>query len=120
MHLLLSASILEHPEALEVNDSTFAQEVLAAKGPVAVLVYGGCEACSEDVRIFNELASVARTKATFAKIDLDNSPQACAKLGVSKCPTVLVVTGGSAAQERLYNVTDPGKIKAFIGRHTLP
>lgn len=102
-----------------VDDGDFTEAVFASEKPVAVLVFGGCEKCADEVRIFSTLArEYVGKRVKFVRVNKDDSPKSCKVLGVKECPRVCVVTqkGISVADEKV-DVTDGNELRSFIDRH---
>lgn len=106
--------------ALAVDDQTYQREVEeAGDQTVVILVWGGCEACAADARMFDSIAvSVCAPDVKFVKINKDKSPRSAERLGVTKCPTVKLVKRGVVSQDKLEGVTDERQILTFIINRT--
>jgi hypothetical protein len=104
------------PELTVVDDSNFNTEVLQAKLPVFVLVYGGCDACLAQLDIFRQMTDVCGSKkAKFVRLNKDESPRACHDLlNVSECPAVLTVVNGQVRKDRLGESATPRSLLAYF------
>lgn len=102
--------------ALAVDDQTYQREVEeAGDQTVVILVWGGCEACAADARIFDGVAaSVCAADLKFVKINKDKSPRSAERLGVTECPTIKLVKRGVVRPDKLEGVTDERKILTFV------
>ena len=101
-----------------LDDRNFTSEVFGTKEPVAVLVFGGCEKCAEEVRIFDSLAhEYTGQPIKFVRISKDESPRSCKMLNVEECPRVCVVTstGITVAGDKV-DVTRTDDLRSFIDR----
>lgn len=86
-------------KALEVTDSTFAQEVLQSQQPVLVDFWAvWCGPCRAVAPIVEELAGEYEGKLKVMKLDVDNNPQTAATYGVQSIPTLLVFKDGKPAE----------------------
>jgi thioredoxin 1 len=86
-------------KALEVTDSTFAQEVLQSSQPVLVDFWAvWCGPCRAVAPIVEELAGDYEGKLKVMKLDVDNNPQTAVAYGVQSIPTLLVFKDGKPAE----------------------
>jgi thioredoxin len=81
---------------LDVDDATFEREVLGADGPVAVDFWAPwCRPCDSVTAILEELERRdAAGRLTFAKLDIDSSPESAARFDVLSIPAVIVFENG--------------------------
>lgn len=77
-----------------LTDDSYGYEVTAKKGRVIVLVYGGCENCSKEVRVFDELAGSICGTTRFARINKDSSPEFVSQFKIDDCPRFLLFEDG--------------------------
>jgi thioredoxin 1 len=86
-------------KALEVTDSTFAQEVLQSTQPVLVDFWAvWCGPCRAVAPIVEELAGEYEGKLKVMKLDVDDNPQTAMAYGVQSIPTLLVFKDGKPAE----------------------
>ena len=86
-------------KALEVTDSTFAQEVLQSSQPVLVDFWAvWCGPCRAVAPIVEELAGDYEGKLKVMKLDVDDNPQTAVAYGVQSIPTLLVFKDGKPAE----------------------
>jgi len=85
----------------EVDDTTFAREVLEAGRPVVVDFWAPwCGPCKAIEPALDELAQ--RTSAVdFVKLDIEASPQTAQRYGVLSLPTVILFADGEP-RETVY------------------
>lgn len=95
------------------TDASFAQEVLNARQPVIVLVFGGCEKCAAEIPVFEQLAAEYAGRVKFVRINKDDSPEACKKLGVTDCPAFVFLSKTSRSN-LLKKEVDKAELKQFI------
>ena len=107
-------------KALEVTDSTFAQEVLQSNQPVLVDFWAvWCGPCRAVAPIVEELAGDYEGKLKVMKLDVDNNPQTAVAYGVQSIPTLLVFKGGQEV-DRIVGVQPKAAIAARLERHAAP
>jgi thioredoxin 2 len=82
-------------EVLEVTDSRFDEQVLASPLPVLLDVWAPwCVPCRGMEPVIEELASSLSGRVRVAKLNVDRSPEAAARLRIQGVPTVIVFKGG--------------------------
>jgi hypothetical protein len=102
-----------------LDDGDFSAEVFASSDPVAILVFGGCEKCAEEVCLFDALArEYVGSPLKFVRVNKDDSPRSCETLGVKDCPRVCIVSPrGIAISDEGTDVTDGAQLRLFIAAH---
>jgi len=84
---------LEKP--IDIDDKAFDDKVLKASVPVLVDFWAPwCGPCRAVAPILDELAKEYKGKVTFARLNVDESPQNASKYGISAIPTLLIFKEG--------------------------
>jgi thioredoxin 2 len=80
---------------VEVTDARFEDEVLASPLPVLLDVWAPwCVPCRGMEPVIEELASSLAGRVRVAKLNVDRSPEATARLRIQGVPTVIVFKDG--------------------------
>ena len=80
---------------VEVADGRFEEQVLASPLPVLLDVWAPwCVPCRGMEPVIEELASSLSGRVRVAKLNLDRSPQAAARLRIQGVPTVILFKDG--------------------------
>jgi thioredoxin 1 len=83
----------------EVTDDTFEHEVLAAERPVVIDFWAPwCGPCKAVAPILAQLAEDHAGQVEFAKLNIDENPEAAARYGVLSIPTAILFEGGEARE----------------------
>lgn len=108
-----SGKILYH-----IGDSDFDQ-FLKAKKDMAVDFYADwCGPCKIMSPIFNEVANEISSKVSFAKVNVDDSPNTAEKFSIMGVPTVLYFKSGSLVDKTVGAIPKNAfrnKIKEIYG-----
>jgi thioredoxin 1 len=84
-----------------VNDGSFADEVLAAAGPVLVDFWAGwCRPCSALEPILAELAEELRDRVRVLKLNIEENPESALACTVVGLPTLILFSGGQPLARR--------------------
>jgi thioredoxin len=83
----------------ELTDGSFEQEVLQADRPVVVDFWAPwCGPCRAVDPILEQLEAESDGRVLFAKLDIDEHPNAAARYGVLSIPTTILFEGGEARE----------------------
>jgi thioredoxin 2 len=82
-------------EVVDVNDARFEEQVLSSPLPVLLDVWAPwCVPCRGMEPVIEELASSLTGRVRVAKLNIDRSPQAAARLRIQGVPTLIVFKEG--------------------------
>lgn len=85
--------------ATQINDANFQSEVIESNEPVLVDFWAPwCGPCRALTPIIDELAGDLAGRVKVAKVNVDESPEAATKYGISSIPAVLVFKGGEVVE----------------------
>jgi thioredoxin 2 len=101
---------------LEVTDPRFDEQVLASPLPVLLDVWAPwCVPCRGMEPVIAELASSLAGKVRVAKLNLDDNPQAAARLRILGVPTLILFKNGREVT-RMIGARDKGEVmRALVG-----
>ena len=84
-----------------INDSTFNEEALNAKGVVVVDFFATwCAPCKMLAPVLEEVAS-EMGEVKVLKIDVDESPETATKYGVQSIPTIKIFKDGAEVETKV-------------------
>jgi thioredoxin 1 len=90
----------EYESVLEVNDSTFAREILESNIPALVDFWANwCGPCRTIAPVIEELAKEYSEKVKIAKINVEENPQTPGQFGVRGIPTLILFKDGLAFEQ---------------------
>lgn len=104
----------------EVDEATFNEEVLRAKGPVLVDFSAvWCGPCKLLDPIVEQLAQEWTGKVKVVKLDVDNSPNIAMQYQVMGVPTLMLFVGGES-RERIVGYQPKDRILSKLNPHLNP
>jgi len=81
--------------AEEFNANTFTEKVKKNEGVAVVDFFAPwCGPCAAFAPTFNEVAEDMKDKATFGKVNVDETPDLAQEFGVMSIPTLLILKNG--------------------------
>jgi len=101
---------------LEVEDSSFDTDVLAADKPVLVDFWAPwCGPCKAIGPIVEELAKTFGDQVIFAKCNVDNNPVTPSKYGIKAIPTLIFFKEGSVV-DQITGMVAKSKLEEAINK----
>jgi thioredoxin 1 len=100
-----------------INDQNFQREVLESAEPVLIdFTATWCGPCKSIAPFIDQLASEYQGKVKVAKLDIDDSPNTPATLGIRGVPTLIVFKGGREVA-RQVGAAPKAKIESLFKPH---
>lgn len=100
-----------------VTDASFDQDVINSGKPVLVDFWAEwCGPCRALTPILEEVAAQHGNDLTFAKINIDENPQAPSKFGVMSIPTLILFKNGQVEAVKM-GLLSKSQLSAFVESH---
>ncbi len=99
--------------ALEVNEQTFAKEVLESNTPVLVDFWAPwCGPCKMMSPVLEEIAS-SQTAVKICKVNVDDNPELAEKYGIMSIPNFILFKNGKVEKQQI-GATSKEALLGFI------
>ena len=99
---------------IELNETNFEPEALAASGPVLVDFYASwCGPCKMLAPFLEQLAGEFAGKIKFAKLNVDEAPEAAGRYHITGVPTLMLFRDGQAV-DHMVGFAAPRALKTWL------
>jgi thioredoxin 1 len=101
---------------LEINDSSFEQEVIQSSTPVLVDFWAPwCGPCRAIAPVIEELSTEYAGKLKVAKCNVDDNPKTPSRFGIRAIPTLIIFKAGNVS-EQITGAVAKSQIAAAIDK----
>ena len=101
---------------LEIEDSSFAAEVLQSEKPVLVDFWAPwCGPCRAIAPVVEELVGTFGDKIKFAKCNVDDNPVSPGKFGIKSIPTLILFDGGEIV-DKVIGIVAKSKLEEMLNK----
>ena len=101
----------------EINEQSFASEVLESTAPVVVDVYAPwCGPCRMLAPILEDVAAEFEGRLKVVKINVDEAPQLAAHYGIRGVPSLLIFDHGEL-KDTVVGLQPAALLKKTLGAH---